>query len=145
MGRNSSRFDERQPRRGETIGGGFFVFARGRSTGRIRPTSVPFEYDSLAKAGEAARRLHSDRPGRSFDIFERVATVPAPEGPTVSILGVEVTLTAASAQYLVDHDVLRQVGDDQYELLDDVDLNTNGKVHKLMLALCHPRALERRP
>ena len=48
------------PRTGEEIGGGHFVFKRGRRTGRIKTGPVgyiPFEHGSLEAALEEAARL----------------------------------------------------------------------------------------
>lgn len=145
MARNAKGFDERRARPGEIVGGGFFVFRRGRSTGRIKVPSVPFEFGSIAEAGAEAQRRERSGDGAIFDIFERVGTVPASGGPVITVLGVEISLTAFTASYLVEHGVARKVDGGRLELDDGIDLSSNEKVHRLMLALCHPRALERRP
>jgi len=55
-------------RKGETIGGGWFVFRRGDDTGRIRPAWWPFEYASQVEAAAEARRLATLSPGYRFDV-----------------------------------------------------------------------------
>ena len=62
------------PREGETINAGFFVFRRGDSTNRIRPSQLPFEHPSLEAAVAEAQRLAAGRPGYAFDVFTRHAS-----------------------------------------------------------------------
>lgn len=69
-----ARFDKTKARKGETIGGGYFVFRRGDGTNRVRPSQLPFEHGSLAEAEDEAKRLSAQRPGYTFDVFARVAT-----------------------------------------------------------------------
>ncbi|WP_309083755.1 hypothetical protein [Chelativorans sp.] len=54
------------PRDGEIIGGGFWVFRRGDSTGRIRPSVWPFEYGSEEAATVQADKLARANPGQIF-------------------------------------------------------------------------------
>ncbi|GHC61300.1 hypothetical protein [Limoniibacter endophyticus] len=59
------------PRKGEKIGGGFFVFRRGKKTGRISAgNSLPYEHPSLASAAAEAARLAKMNPGETFEVFE---------------------------------------------------------------------------
>ena len=62
-----------KPRQGEVIGGGYFVFRRGDSSGRIRPSDWPFEYDTLVAAQTQAELLAKRRPGYAFEVFARLA------------------------------------------------------------------------
>ncbi len=71
----SDRAVKRGPRSGEKIGAGFFVFRRGDSTNRIRPSQLPFEHPSKEAALAEAVRLAGVRPGYSFDVFERVSSI----------------------------------------------------------------------
>lgn len=76
-------------RQGELIGGGFFVFRRGTTTGRIRPNKLwPFEHPTRASAEAEAQRLSEKFPGQTFITVEQVAfayTEPA------DIVSIEVT------------------------------------------------------
>ena len=58
----------RSERRGETIGGGHFVFRRGDDTNRIRPSQWPFEYGSMREAIDQAEKLAAANPGYLFDV-----------------------------------------------------------------------------
>ncbi|MBB4004454.1 hypothetical protein [Aurantimonas endophytica] len=55
-------------RKGETIGGGWFVFRRGDDTGRIRPAWWPFEYGSQCEALAEAKRRSVLHPSYRFDV-----------------------------------------------------------------------------
>jgi hypothetical protein len=61
-------------RKGETIGGGFFVFRRGKHTGRVgvRLGTLPFEHGSFESAATEARRLAEISPGETFSVFEEL-------------------------------------------------------------------------
>ncbi|PWJ81559.1 hypothetical protein C7441_11091 [Pseudaminobacter salicylatoxidans] len=61
--------DPRKARKGEVIGGGFFVFRRGDGTNRIRPSQWPYEYGSQEAAEEQARILAKSNPGYRFDVL----------------------------------------------------------------------------
>ena len=56
----------------EVIGGGHFVFKRGKRTGRIENRGIPFEHETLESAINEAARLTVEHGGR-FDVFTRVA------------------------------------------------------------------------
>ena len=67
------------PRTNEEIGGGYFIFRRGRSTGRIKTGyikhgKVPFEHPNHHAALTEAKRL-ADLYGGDYDIVGRVATI----------------------------------------------------------------------
>lgn len=75
----------REPRKGETIGGGFFVFRRGDQTGRIRPAQWPFEYATVHAAMEQADRLAKAMPGYRFDVVGICySAVHLPEGAAIT-------------------------------------------------------------
>lgn len=59
------------PRRNETIGGGFFVFRRGKKTGRISVSqwNLQFEHATLAEALAEAARLAAKHPGETYEVF----------------------------------------------------------------------------
>lgn len=61
--------DARIERPGEKIGGGFFVFRRGRGSGRIRASEWPFEHPTLGEARAEAQRLAEKHPGQKFDVL----------------------------------------------------------------------------
>jgi hypothetical protein len=63
--------DPRQARKGEQIGGGYFVFRDG--TGRIRPAMWPFEHPTLESAIDEAKRLAGLQLGHEFVVFAAVA------------------------------------------------------------------------
>lgn len=62
-------------RTSEEIGGGHFVFKRGRRTGRIKNGGIPFEHPTYAAALEEAARL-SVEVGGTFEVFSRVGGGP---------------------------------------------------------------------
>jgi hypothetical protein len=60
----------KKPRRGEKLGGGFFVFRRGEH-GRVTPNGMPFEHpDDGAALAEAARL--SVEVGGDFEVYGRI-------------------------------------------------------------------------
>lgn len=68
-----------KPRRNEKIGGGHFVFKRGRTTGRIktgRVGHIPFEHATLEDALDEAARLSVEKGGK-FEVFSRVGGAEA--------------------------------------------------------------------
>lgn len=72
--------DPRKARKGEQIGGGFFVFRRGHRTGRIRPAHLPFEHPTFEAAQAEADKLADAQPGQTFIVVGQVYLVclPAP-------------------------------------------------------------------
>ncbi|WP_421565710.1 hypothetical protein [Ochrobactrum sp. EDr1-4] len=59
------------PRKNEVIGGGFFVFRRGKLTGRVSvATSLPYEHGSFEQALAEAARLAKLCPGETFEVFQ---------------------------------------------------------------------------
>lgn len=55
----------------EVIGGGFFVFRRGKQTGRVGiRTNLPFEHSSLEQALAEATRLAKLCSGETFEVFQ---------------------------------------------------------------------------
>lgn len=59
------------PRQSEEIGGGHFVFKRGRRTGRIENRGIPFEHMTVEAALDEAARLTVEH-GGVFEVFSRV-------------------------------------------------------------------------
>lgn len=55
---------------GEVVGGGWFVFRRGKKTGRIGAGGqLPFEHGSGEAAYKEAERLARKNPGETFQVF----------------------------------------------------------------------------
>lgn len=55
---------------GEVIGGGYFVYRRGKKTNRISIASkLPFEHPSFEAAVREADRLHSLMPNEKFAVI----------------------------------------------------------------------------
>lgn len=64
----------------ETIGGGFFVFRRGKKTGRVGVGSpLPFEHGTFESALKEARRLVSLFPEETFCVLQQEAVVKGAE------------------------------------------------------------------
>jgi hypothetical protein len=72
--RSQKAWHDARVRRGEKVGGGFFVFRRGRSTGRVKidPNKPPYEHASLGEATTEAARLAKENPGIEFSVFQQV-------------------------------------------------------------------------
>jgi hypothetical protein len=59
------------PRTNEVIGGGFFVFRRGKHTGRVSvATTLPYEHGSFEQALAEATRLAKLCPGETYEVFQ---------------------------------------------------------------------------
>ena len=56
-------------RKGEKIGGGFFVIRRGRIAGRIKPSERPFEHPNLSSAIDERNRLRKLYPDCKYSIL----------------------------------------------------------------------------
>lgn len=72
----AKKFGRPRARRNEKVGGGYFVFKRGRRTGRIKTGHIlagkmPFEHATLESALDEAARLSVERGGK-FEVFSRV-------------------------------------------------------------------------
>lgn len=61
--------DARKEREGEKIGGGFFVFRRGRKSGRIRAPEWPFEHPTFEAAFAEMERLKEQYPTSKFAVM----------------------------------------------------------------------------
>lgn len=59
-----------EARKGEQIGGGYFVFRRGEGTGRIRSSHWPFEHPTICAAKREADKLAKTQPGYQFDVVQ---------------------------------------------------------------------------
>jgi hypothetical protein len=57
-------------RKGEQIGGGYFIHRRNKKTGRIANAVVPFEHPSYGSAKKEAARLRKLSPENTFVIFK---------------------------------------------------------------------------
>lgn len=63
-------------RKGETIGGGFFVFRRGHKSGRVFTfNGAPFEHPTFESALAEATRLAAKYKGRKFEVFQTSGAV----------------------------------------------------------------------
>lgn len=60
---------ERKPRIGEKIGGGFIVGCRVGGVGRIILSGVPYEHETLADAKLRAAALALEHPERSYIVL----------------------------------------------------------------------------
>lgn len=60
--------------KGEKIGGGYFVMARHKGTGRVlaSPSGVPFEHPDRGSAEREMLRLAGLHTGTTFCVFEEV-------------------------------------------------------------------------
>lgn len=59
----------------EQIGGGYFVFRRGKRTGRVGiKTNVPYEHASYEAAAREAARLAALNKGEIFEVFSTTGT-----------------------------------------------------------------------
>ena len=59
------------PRKNEVISGGFFVFRRGKQTGRVSvATTLPYEHGSFEQALAEATRLAKLCPGETYEVFQ---------------------------------------------------------------------------
>lgn len=66
-------------RKNEVIGGGFFVFRRGKKTGRIGASSkMPYEHGSFASAMTEATRLAALCPGETYEVFQTSGATAGP-------------------------------------------------------------------
>jgi len=76
-GPSTNRWHERRIERGEVVKGGYFVFRRGETTGRVKinPAKLPFEHGTLEAAMAEAKRLAHGSPLIEFSVFQQVATV----------------------------------------------------------------------
>lgn len=78
-------YDDKRRAKGELVGGGHFVFRRGRKFNRVRfvvPKGgqvLPFEHATFALALAECERLAKINPGQKYGVFSQVAErhVPA--------------------------------------------------------------------
>ena len=68
--------DPRQSRPGEEIGGGFFVFRRGRKAGRVQAPEWPFAHPTMESAEAQREALMARFPGEVFEVFARAPGTP---------------------------------------------------------------------
>ena len=59
-------------RKGEEIGGGFFVFRRGTKAHRIKPSERPYEHPSMESAVAERDRLRELYPELKYSIFQEI-------------------------------------------------------------------------
>ena len=65
-------------RPGEEIGAGFFVFRRGKSSGRIArggANGLPYEHPTIEAAQSEAARLAEQFRGETFAVFQQVDAI----------------------------------------------------------------------
>jgi hypothetical protein len=64
------------PRKNEVIGGGFFVFRRGKKTGRVSvATTLPYEHGSFEQALAEATRLAKLCLGETYEVFQTTGAI----------------------------------------------------------------------
>ena len=63
-------------RPGEKVGGGYFVFRRGKTTGRVCPPSdrAPFEHPTIESALAEMNRLAAANRGQAYVVLQQVAS-----------------------------------------------------------------------
>ena len=64
--------------RGELVGGGFFVFRRGRKSRRVKfdpKTCIPFEHGTEQSARDEAEKLAAANLGSTYCIFVQMGAV----------------------------------------------------------------------
>lgn len=73
-GKTQNKWHQRRIERGEVVGGGYFVFRRGETTGRVKinPAKLPFEHGTLEAAQREATALAANSPGITFSIFQQI-------------------------------------------------------------------------
>lgn len=72
--------NQSQPRDGETIGGGHFVFRRGKTSKRIKASWFPFEHGTLGEAVAQADKLAKKYPGETFIVVSQVTAARSEGG-----------------------------------------------------------------
>lgn len=79
-GKSTSRWHEERAKRGERVHGGWFVFRRGQTTGRIKidTSKMPFEHPSRERAVAEAVRLSAANPGIDYCVFNQVISFREP-------------------------------------------------------------------
>lgn len=61
----------KKTRKGEVIGGGWWVFRRGDGTGRIRVPMWPYEHPDAESAHKQAENLAVQNPGEKFVVVHQ--------------------------------------------------------------------------
>lgn len=90
-----------KPRPNEIIGGGFFVFRRGKKTGRVGVfTTMPYEHGSFEQALAEATRLAALCPGETFEVFQTSGAVVGP---------VELADTPVGTEWIVTDPIVDRV------------------------------------
>lgn len=78
----NAKWLEDRKAKGEVVGGGWFVFRRGKKTGRIGAGGqLPFEHPTLAAAHAEAERLALAHPGETFQVFCGGIATTSTDGP----------------------------------------------------------------
>jgi len=82
-GNSTNKWHEHRLKKGEVVHGGYIVFRRGQTTGRVKvnPNKLPFEHATLDKASAEALRLSRDYPGIEFCVFHQVVSFTEPQRP----------------------------------------------------------------
>jgi hypothetical protein len=77
MDRMSKKLVRSRADKGETVGGGFIIFRRGRTSGRIKLPAIkmPFEHKSFADAKLEMNRLAGLHKGNEFCVFYQVTSL----------------------------------------------------------------------
>lgn len=85
MGVRRPKSFESRRERGEVVGGGFIVFRRHSTSGRVSAPSdgLPFEHPTLEAAAMEADRLADLNPGKRFCVFRQVVDAVCPVEETI--------------------------------------------------------------
>ena len=77
---STNKWHDYRLKKGEVVRGGYIVFRRGETTGRVKvnPNKLPFEHATLDKASAEALRLSEMAPGIEFCVFHQVVSFVEP-------------------------------------------------------------------
>lgn len=97
-GQGDPQPDMRNPRPGETIGGGYTVFRLGRRSRRIRPATFPFEHATVFSAEDEAQRLAIQNPGLIYEVWGALTriTCQVKTAPNPAAASAEATATTGA-------------------------------------------------
>lgn len=101
--KNPRRRRSPAPRMNEVIGGGFFVFRRGKQTGRVSvATTLPYEHGSFEQALAEATRLAKLCPGETFEVFQTSGAIATSNEALVEAMPASVETVATEDPKLAE-------------------------------------------